>query len=64
MPAALLDAGGSLPLTGLSVWLLLAAGGWLLASGLALLFSVSLFTTGNARHDPPATPAAPRRFAR
>ena len=58
MPASAFQAdataaeAGSLPLTGLGVWLLIGAGVWLLASGLALLLATSLFRgAAVGRHD-------------
>jgi len=65
VPAALVDVAGSLPLTGVSAWLLIAAGVWLLLSGLALLFSLTLFRAPGRRigfRD--ATPLPARRFVR
>jgi hypothetical protein len=50
VPAALIDVAGTLPLTGLPAWLLLAAGVWLLSAGLALLLLLSQSrTSGQAR---------------
>ncbi len=58
LPAGLFQAGGlaadagTLPLTGLRVWLLIGAGVWLLASGLALLLLGSLLrASGNHRES-------------
>ena len=65
VPAALVDVAGSLPLTGVSAWLLIAAGVWLLLSGLALLFALTLFRAPGRRigfRD--ATPLPARRFVR
>ena len=65
VPAALVDVAGSLPLTGVSAWLLIAAGVWLLLSGLALLFALTLFRSpGRQIGFRDATPLATRRFAR
>ena len=65
VPAALVDVAGSLPLTGVSAWLLIAAGVWLLLSGLALLF-VLRFLAAPGRHTGvrDATPRATGRFVR
>ena len=58
LPAGLFQAGGlaadagTLPLTGLRAWLLIGAGVWLLASGLALLLLGSLLrASGNHRES-------------
>ncbi len=65
IPAAFLDVAGSLPLTGVSAWLLVAAGVWLLLSGLALLFALTLFKAlGRRIGFRDATPIATRRFVR
>jgi hypothetical protein len=47
--AALASAAGGLPLTGLRVWMPIAAGAWLVASGLALLLAGSFFRGAHAR---------------
>ncbi|HEU0024433.1 MAG TPA: hypothetical protein VFQ12_07375, partial [Thermoleophilaceae bacterium] len=62
-PAALFAA-GTLPLTGLSTWLLIAAGGWLVAAGLALLFTLSWFTAGRRLDARLPHPLSGRRFVR
>ena len=65
VPAALVDVAGSLPLTGLAAWLLIAAGVWLLLSGLALLFALALFKAPGRRMGVrDATPFPSRRFVR
>jgi hypothetical protein len=59
------EGGGSLPLTGISSWLLIAAGVWLLLSGLALLLTLTLLRAPGRHIDArEATPLASRRFVR
>jgi hypothetical protein len=65
VPAALVDVAGTLPLTGIPAWLLLAAGGWLLAMGLALLLTLSLFRNpGRAMGVGEGPRISSRRFVR
>ena len=64
VPAALVDVAGSLPLTGISAWLLIAAGVWLLLSGLALLLALTLMKAPGRRgsvRDAASFPAPPLR---
>jgi hypothetical protein len=66
-PAALDESAdaGELPLTGLSAWLVALAGGWLVASGLALWFASAVFKAGaGSTRDPRTNPLQGGRFVR